>query len=140
MGIHLVKDYILSVDQSKHLQELGLDMSDAVLAWYPPFIYDKDGLPEYLPDAINEYSVSFNEYDPGSIPTYTLQELLEKLPDSLLDEDRYEYKRDLSGNIVKYTDNCIPPLILVKKYGRNLLESAYFTMEWLLENKLLKEE
>lgn len=83
---------VLSIEQMKHLQELGLDTSDASMHW------------QYLPtadaiingtDEIEEKPCLFvsqpnmkHEY-----PTYTLQDILDKLPESIQIYDLYIFKQ-----------------------------------------------
>ena len=69
---------ILSVEQMKHLQELGLDTSDGSMCWCYALSYKNAKWElEIYEDVINQKRDSaFWEI----IPTYTLQDILDKLP------------------------------------------------------------
>ena len=69
---------VLSVEQMKHLQELGLDTSDGSMCWCYALSYKNAKWElEIYEDVINEKRDSaFWEI----IPTYTLQDIFDKLP------------------------------------------------------------
>ena len=72
-----IEEQVLSIEQMKHLQELGVDTSDASLAWY------------MSPNA-NQWKIKIKDkfahemlrrISPERyIPTYTTGDLIEKLP------------------------------------------------------------
>ena len=64
-----IEEQVLSIEQMKHLQELGVDTSDASMCWLR---YDADGEVKYY--------VSSNRGKGASYPTYTIGDLIEKLP------------------------------------------------------------
>lgn len=66
-----MKNQVLSVEQMKHLQELGVDTSKAKMAWYA--IY------ETLPNWYNELRIRDDVFDKNypSVPTFTFQDMLE---------------------------------------------------------------
>lgn len=72
---------VLSIYQMKHLQELGLDMSDASMCWCLFWGNKKEKWElEIYEDVINQKrDSSFWEI----IPSYTLQDILDKLPKKL---------------------------------------------------------
>lgn len=129
---------VLSVEQMKHLQELGLDTSDASMHW------------QYLPtadaiingtDEIEEEPCLFvsqpnmkHEY-----PAYTLQDILDKLPKRIETED-YEFELYIyyheNGVSVFYDDGDITQLAFFSK--PTLLESAYEMLCWCIENGYVK--
>lgn len=69
---------ILSVEQMKHLKELGLDTSDGSMCWCYALSYKNAKWElEIYEDVINQKRDSaFWEI----IPTYTLQDIFDKLP------------------------------------------------------------
>lgn len=71
-----MKSQVLSVEQMKRLQELGVDTSKAKMAWYA--IY------ETLPNWYNELRIRDDVFDKNypSVPTFTLQDLLEMMPNN----------------------------------------------------------
>ena len=61
-----IEEQVLSIEQMKHLQELGVDTSDASMCWAGNDVAPNDGAAFDL------------GYD--GIPTYTIGDLIEKLP------------------------------------------------------------
>lgn len=131
---------VLSIEQMKHLQELGLDTSDASMHW------------QYLPTAdaiINgtdeiEEKPCFFVSQPNmkhEYPTYTLQDILDKLPKRIETED-YEFELYIyyheNGVSVFYDDGDITQLAFFSK--PTLLESAYEMLCWCIENGYVGKE
>ena len=73
---------VLSIEQMKHLQELGLDTSDASMYWarvsHGSRVDDKSKGKWFLSLHKEFQTCGFMSYE--SIPTYTLQDILGKLP------------------------------------------------------------
>ena len=73
-----IEEQVLSIEQMKHLQELGVDTSDASMCWLK---YTKtDGVVRYLINVndISCHAMPFMEV----FPTYSIGDLIEKLPKS----------------------------------------------------------
>ena len=93
-----IEEQVLSREQMKHLQELGVDTSDASLAW---FMSPKTN--QWKIKAKNNFAhelllrLSYERY----IPTYTTGDLIEKLPKSIGD---YRLLIDWDSEIVYYQD------------------------------------
>lgn len=123
---------VLSIDQMKHLQELGLDTSDASMCWCLFFGDKKEKWElEIYEDVINQKrDSSFWEI----IPSFTLQDILDKLP-KRIDEfelrikmfvfdyvGHTEYKWSIiyeSTDMMSYLDT------LLQSSYTNLIEAAY---------------
>ena len=94
-----MKNQVLSIEQMKHLKELGIDTSKASMKWiYPECSHIIGGNGEYELE-IN----SFNVFD-DDIPTFTLQNILEILPKAIWVRDTYEYEFMLTGSFLAYGD------------------------------------
>jgi len=121
---------VLSVEQTKHLQELGLDTSDGSMCfeWNES---DSDNMVVTSPDADTNYDY-YHE-------TYTLQDILDKLPKRIETED-YEFELYIyyheNGVSVFYDDGDITQLAFFSK--PTLLESAYEMLCWCIENGYIK--
>lgn len=99
---------VLSVEQMKHLQELGLDMSDASIYWarvsHGSRIDDKSK-GKWFMSLQKEFQIcGFTSYE--TLPAYTLQDILNKLPESIQIYNLYifkqeEHKRYLLENLIK---------------------------------------
>ena len=81
-----IEEQVLSIEQMKHLQELGVDTSDASMYW---IVTDKIEKEENNSDAYPHYHLALSV--PTMIPvyltitaihTYTVGDLIEKLPKS----------------------------------------------------------
>ena len=70
-----IEEQVLSREQMKHLQELGVDTSDASMCWVAGEDTSTDEGEWYL-------TIPNNFLLPYNIPTYTIGDLLEKLPKS----------------------------------------------------------
>ena len=73
-----IENQVLSIEQMKHLQELGVDTSDASMCWLK---YTRtDGVVRYL---INVNDISCHVMPFMEVfPTYSIGDLIEKLPKS----------------------------------------------------------
>ena len=76
---------VLSIEQMRHLQELGLDTSDASMYWVRRSHgsrIDDESKGEWFLSLQKEFMVcGFTSYE--ALPTYTLQDILDKLPPSI---------------------------------------------------------
>lgn len=86
---------VLSIEQMKHLQELGLDTSDASIYWarvsHGSRIDDKSKGVWFLSLHKEFQTCGFMSYEIP--PTYTLQDILDKLPESVQVYDLYIFKK-----------------------------------------------
>lgn len=72
-----IKEQVLSIEQMKHLQELGVDTSDASMCWLDFKDNEPMEVTVFVPKIMLGYTTC-NVY-----PTYTIGDLIEKLPDSI---------------------------------------------------------
>ena len=83
-----IEEQVLSIEQMKHLQELGVDTSDASMCWVAGEDADEVEWNLIIP---NNFLLPYN------IPTYTIGDLIEKLPKRIgiyhlfIDCDRMQY-------------------------------------------------
>lgn len=122
---------VLSVEQMKHLQELGLDTSDGSMCfeWNES---DSDNMVVTSPDADTNYDY-YHE-------TYTLQDILDKLP-RYINVFCITYKLCVEPLFagpwaISYQKSMSEPFIV--KVSGNLLESAYEMLCWCIENGYIK--
>lgn len=126
-----MKNQVLSIEQMKHLQELGVDASKAKMSWYA--IY------ETLPNWYNELRIRDDVFDKNypSIPTFTLQDILEMISNCFTYEYEYKFMYYLGTWHSKYM-----PMIDDDDYfissNTNPLICAYETLCWLAENNYIK--
>ena len=130
-----IEEQVLSREQMKYLQELGVDTSDASMAWY---MSPKTN--QWKIKAKNNFShelllrLSPERY----IPTYTTGDLFRKLPSSL----KCDY---LDSWIAINSDGSDDPLISAsyefeynntkgKQVGDTIEEALYNLLCWVAEN------
>lgn len=125
---------VLSVEQMKHLQELGLDTSDASMHW------------QYLPtadaiingtDEIEEEPCLFvsqpnmkHEY-----PSYTLQDILDKLP-PVIEKYYWLAIRVSAHKGMWYVEYNGRGCTLSYFYSENLIDAAYGMLCWCIEKQI----
>ena len=130
-----IEEQVLSIEQMKHLQELGVDTSDASLVWFMSpntnqwKIKVKD---KFAHEMLRR--ISPERY----IPTYTTGDLFRKLPSSL----KCDY---LDSWIAIHSDGSDDPLISAsyefeynnnkgKQVGDTIEEALYNLLCWVAEN------
>ena len=121
---------ILSVEQMKHLQELGLDTSDGSMCfeWNES---DADNMVVTSPDADTNYDY-YHE-------TYTLQDILDKLPTLIIINSNF-YKICIEPScgywdIYYYKSDATE---LISKKSENIIDAAYEMLCWCIENRHIK--
>ena len=78
-----IEEQVLSIEQMKHLQELGVDTSDASMVWIKQ---DSTLLPDNIKELwlVDTYHDSLKplveQEDSDFVQTYTISDLIEKLP------------------------------------------------------------
>lgn len=120
---------VLSVEQMKHLQELGLDTSDGSMCWCYALSYKEDVINQKRDSAFWEI-----------IPTYTLQDILDKMP-RYINVFCITYKLCVEPLFagpwaISYQRGISEPFIF--KVAGNLLDAAYEMLCWCIENGYIK--
>ncbi len=128
---------VLSVEQMKHLQELGLDTSDGSMCWCYALSYKNAKWELEIYEDVIDQKRDSNFWK--TLPTYTLQDILDKLPKRIETED-YEFELYIyyheNGVSVFCDDGDITQLAFFSK--PTLLESAYEMLCWCIENGYIK--
>ena len=129
----------LSIEQMKHLKDLGLDTSDASMHWQ--FLPTADSIINGT-DEIEKGPCLFvsqpnmkHEY-----PAYILQDILGKLP-VYLNYFGTKYKLHIEPNFagawfISYQIGICEPFVF--KLSENLLDAAYDMLCWCIENGYVK--
>ena len=127
-----IEEQVLSIEQMKHLQELGVDTSDATLAWFMSpntnqwKIKVKDNFAHELLRRISP-----KRY----IPTYTIGNLIEKLPKNI---DGSCLLIDFCASDLGYGDwDCgeLYDINAQQKFNdKSLKEALYDLLCWIAEN------
>ena len=123
-----IKEQVLSIEQMKHLQELGVDTSDASTCW----LDFEDNEPMEVAVFIPEVMLGYAQYK--LYPTYTIGDLIEKLP-------KYFYAKENpiemcaingSGAFVVNYHNIANTYIMKDDTIKNAL---YKLLCWVAENR-----
>ena len=84
-----IEEQVLSIEHMKHLQELGVDTSDASMYWVRAKRIIGKQRNNVLDNEIGKWSLSLSksivhsvDWAVESLPTYTIGDLIEKLPKS----------------------------------------------------------
>lgn len=118
---------VLSIEQMQHLQELGLDTSNASMRWL-----NYNGINAVIP---NNFHLPTTDKDYKICNTYTLQDVLDALPDFI---DEYCLIIDMSFGNIRY-DNLKrkDSPILKETYFNNedecIIDAAYSLLCWAIE-------
>ena len=124
----------LSIAQMRHLEELGMDVSDASMCW----IKTPKGRELVVND---EILIGERKYGMYPIPAYTLQDVLDKLPKRIGIE--YIYDLCIFPESISYTQFVggeINDNLFEVPIDGNLIDAAYYMLCWCIENGYIKTE
>ena len=117
----------LDIEQMKHLQELGLDTSNAYMSWivdesmkYKPFI------------SLSFDSIEHVDQTTCAIYTFTLQDIIDLLPSNI--DGCYI---EIGKRSVSYSDYESARTVVLKR-KRYLIDAAYEMLCWCIENGYVK--
>ena len=126
-----IEEQVLSREQMAHLKELGVDTSDASMIW----LINKDN-PSIVSVEVNDLMPYVGDCSCDIIPTYTIGDLIEKLPRHI--DGRHETYLSIT-NDQSFGDWCV---CYESKWGyetdlftlSNLLTALYDCLCWVAEN------
>ena len=116
-----IKEQVLSREQMAHLVELGVDTSDASMAWMSNSDNPKDN--DWTIEIPNEFLEHYYQ-----VPTYTIGDLIEKLPKSIEGNClviNYIYSEIIYKDILHYDFE-----------GVGLMTTLYAVLCWVAENHI----
>lgn len=124
-----IEEQVLSIEQMKHLQELGVNTSDASMAYYN---ISRDNQPDKWILGIANKEVASIMLSNGITemePTYTISDLIEKLP------KRNDKGSRFNINLGDKTFSYVHTDVFVH-YGEynNLIDGLYNCLCWVAEN------
>lgn len=132
-----IEEQVLSREQMAHLKELGVDTSDASMAWYR---CDDGNTERWYLQINNELSQSLARIMKGAVgclvPTYTIGDLIEKLPKEINDYHLDIRFDDVFNHISYYISDWELTDYLHKEDMPNtpILDALYKTLCWVAEN------
>ena len=122
-----IEEQVLSIEQMKHLQELGVDTSDASMCWVAgeDTFTDEEEWNLCIP---NHFLLPYN------IPTYTTGDLIEKLPKTI---GIYHLMIDWNLMQIEYTNWSWQESVFRECFTLNdkpLINTLYDCLCWVAEN------
>ena len=135
-----MRNQVLSIEQMQELKSLGIDSSKASMFWHPAF-YRNNGILDYdRYESIPRIKLENNYNLDYDILAFTLQDILEMLPNSIKFAQLYGILRiekdSMNYYLVQYKD-------FVKEYniqrfvGKSLLEAALNMLKWCKQNNYI---
>ena len=131
-----IEEQVLSIEQMKHLQELGVDTSDASMCWVRAKRITGKQRNNVLDNEMGKWKLSLSksivhsvDWAVESVPTYTIGDIIEKLPIEIgtLNRGIVIQRSYVGAGYIK--DNLSP----VSFSNSSLLESLYNLLCWLAE-------
>ena len=127
---------VLSIEQMQHLQELGLKLKPSLVHYYK--IINIDSGKWYLSVTIGDISEDSPTYQ--YIPAYTLQDVLNALPDFI---DEYCLIIDMPFGVIRYDnlkrkDSPILKETYFNDEDKYLIDAAYEMLCWCVESGHVK--
>ena len=101
-----IEEQVLSREQMMHLQELGVDTSDASMYWVRAKRIIGKQRNNVLDNEMGKWSLSLSksivhsvDWAVESVPTYTIGDLIEKLSNTIISD--YEFKVTIKNHITE---------------------------------------
>ena len=119
---------VLSIDQMQHLQKLGMKLDYNTLFKYVKF-EDSDWLLKPFSD-LNIIGISCRY-----IPAYTLQDVLDALPVTILHDKRiYELDINMCNESIEYVKTSVNDVLVGVRFTQiPLVDAAYSMLCWAIE-------
>ena len=131
-----MEEQVLTIEEMKALQELGIDISKASLYWVESFYFnEKNNYERIITQSVSLIPTT------NAVPTFTMQDILQLLPKYMnLNNKTYflTLMYDVSnGVVISYCTEHIND-ILHPEYSSNQLTACYRMLTWLKKMKLMK--
>ena len=130
-----IKEQVLSIEQMKHLQELGVDTSDVSMYWVRAKRITGKQRNNCLDNEMGKWSLSLSksivhsvDWAVESVPTYTIGDIIEKLPKNVRN---YDLEIHCDFNLLGYA--AASDFEYSIEYDR-LIDGLYDLLCWVAEN------
>lgn len=135
-----MNDQVLSIEQMRHLVDLGLDVSDASMYWIR-VLRRRNGedtiMSDWNVDILPERKFVDRELWTEAFYTFTLQDILEILPYSVKEDFVLYINRGRDSWMVGYAD--VYSDAVYDNFTRdNLIDAAYEMLCWCIKNGYVK--
>ena len=131
-----MKKQTLSIDQMQHLQELELKLDyNTMLSW----IVDERGKDKPLL-CISSEAVDYVDFRHYCLPAYTLQDVLDALPTTILHDKRiYELDINMCNERIEYVKTSVDDVLVGLCFTQiPLIDAAYSMLCWAIDNKFVE--
>lgn len=133
-----MRNKVLSVDQMQFLKKLGVDISKASMYWMRSLhrsSFNDNSEGEWFLSLQREYIVySFTSYE--VVPTFTLQDIINILPDSI-DNNVLTVRKCANSTSISY-ENTYTRSILSLFEKEDIIETTYEMLVWCVKNGYVK--
>lgn len=127
-----MENQVLSIDQMQHLKELGVDTSKASIHWarrsHGSGINDSSKGNWFLSLQKEFMGVGFTAYE--VVPTFTLQDIIDILPDSI-DNNVLTIRKYTNGVSISYEDTYTRSILSISE-KEDIIEAAYKMLVWCI--------
>ena len=141
-----IEKQVLSIEQMKHLQELGVDTSDASMYWVRAKRITGEQKNNCIDRDMGKWKLSLSKrmvlpaaWALESVPTYTIDDLIKKLYDKIGRECCFEiisfYKTINYGYWECYNGKIWKLKNIISFSGETLVEALYKLLCWAIENQ-----
>ena len=124
----------LLIEQMQHLKELGLEMKDTMLYWV---VYKVGNEKNFV--TTRENAMEVIDESCRMLPAYTLQDVLDALPENIYSEyigwaklELQAYSEDKWVAGYRYIDTC--NRYIIYRDEKELIDAAYKMLCWAIEN------
>lgn len=128
----------LSIEQMQHLQELGLKLEQSLVHYYR--LRKVENAEWHLVHTDGDISSDNEKYE--YIPAYTLQDVLDTLPSTVLhDKQIYELDINMCNETMEYVRTSVNDVLVGLRFTQlPLIDSAYSLLCWAIENKFVETD
>ena len=141
-----IEEQVLSIEQMKRLQELGVDTSDASMYWVRAKRITGEQKNNCIDRDMGKWKLSLSKsmvlpaaWALESVPTHTTDDLIEKLYDKTGREGCFEiisfYKTISYGYWESYDGKIWKLKKIISFSGETLVEALYKLLFWTIENQ-----
>lgn len=119
----------------QHLQELGLELKETKLYWVVYAVGHENNFVTTKENAMEVIDESC-----GMLPAYTLQDVLDALPVTILHDKRiYELDINMCNESIEYVKTSVDDVLVGLRFTQLLLiDAAYSMLCWAIENKFVE--
>ena len=119
----------------QHLQELGLELKETKLYWV---VYEVGHENNFV--TTKENAMEVIDESCGMLPAYTLQDVLDALPVTILHDKRiYELDINMGNERIEYVQTSVDDVLVGLRFTQiPLIDAAYSMLWWAIKNKFVE--